>query len=105
MDLEFISAVINYDVPSFAKTYVHRCGRTARAGKKGAAISLLKGGQVVQFAKMRQLIQAPDNVQPMGIQKHLVRDAVPKYRQSVQALKEVLDAEENGELSNTEVFS
>jgi ATP-dependent RNA helicase DDX51/DBP6 len=105
MDLEYISAVINYDVPSFAKTYVHRCGRTARAGKKGAAISLLKGGQVVQFAKMRQLIQAPDNVQSKGIQKHLVRDAVPKYRQSVQALKDVLDAEENGELSNTEVLS
>jgi ATP-dependent RNA helicase DDX51/DBP6 len=105
MDLEFISAVINYDVPSFAKTYVHRCGRTARAGKKGAAISLLKGGQVVQFAKMRQLIQAPDNVQSKGIQKHLVRNAVPKYRQSVQALKDVLDAEENGELSNTDVLS
>jgi ATP-dependent RNA helicase DDX51/DBP6 len=105
MDLEFVSAVINYDVPGFAKTYVHRCGRTARAGKKGAAISLLKGGQVVQFAKMRQLIQAPDHVQSMGIQKHLVRDAVPKYRQSVLALKEVLDAEENGELSHTEILT
>ena len=105
MDLEFVSAVVNYDVPSFAKTYVHRCGRTARAGKNGAAISLLKGGQVVQFAKMRQLIQAPDSVKSMGIQKHLVRDAVPKYRQSVQALRDVLDAEENGELSNTEILS
>ena len=44
MDIELVSTVINYDVPAFAKTYVHRCGRTARAGKEGTAISLLKGG-------------------------------------------------------------
>ena len=40
MDLEYVTLVINYDVPGFAKTYVHRCGRTARAGKSGKAISI-----------------------------------------------------------------
>jgi ATP-dependent RNA helicase DDX51/DBP6 len=33
MDLPGVTTVINYDVPGFAKTYVHRCGQTARAGK------------------------------------------------------------------------
>ena len=46
MDIQSVSAVINYDVPSYAKTYVHRCGRTARAGRKGRAITMLKDGQV-----------------------------------------------------------
>ena len=31
MDIPAIVSVINYDIPGFAKTYVHRCGRTARA--------------------------------------------------------------------------
>ena len=53
MDIGFVSAVINYDIPGFAKTYVHRCGRTARAGKEGEAISLLKGkGQAGHFQKL-----------------------------------------------------
>ncbi|EEC46778.1 predicted protein, partial [Phaeodactylum tricornutum CCAP 1055/1] len=52
MDIDAVRAVINYDVPGLAKTYVHRCGRTARAGKEGHAISLLKGGQTRQFDKM-----------------------------------------------------
>ena len=34
--------VINYDLPRTADVYVHRIGRTARAGKKGAAISLVE---------------------------------------------------------------
>lgn len=105
MDIEFVSAVVNYDVPAFAKTYVHRCGRTARAGKRGAAISLLKGGQVRQFTRMRQLIHDPDKLQSMGVKKSLVRDAIPKYRLCVRALREVLDAEESGELSRTEIPS
>jgi superfamily II DNA/RNA helicase len=49
------SIASNYDVPGFVKTYVHRCGRTARAGKTGEVISLLKGsGQAGQFTKLRQ---------------------------------------------------
>ena len=40
MDLPSVSAVLNYDVPSFAKTYIHRCGRTARAGREGLAITV-----------------------------------------------------------------
>lgn len=103
MDIRFASSVVNYDVPSYAKTYVHRCGRCARAGQKGTAISLLKGGQVGQFGKMRQLIQEPEKVESIGVKKALLRDALPHYRQCMQALREVLEAEENGELSLTDV--
>ncbi len=39
IDVDGISHVINFDLPNIAETYVHRIGRTARAGAEGAAIS------------------------------------------------------------------
>jgi ATP-dependent RNA helicase RhlE len=40
IDIEGVSHVVNYDIPNVAETYVHRIGRTARAGAAGVAISL-----------------------------------------------------------------
>ncbi|MDC0609371.1 ATP-dependent RNA helicase SrmB [Vibrio sp.] len=42
LDIPDISHVINYDLPRTADVFVHRIGRTARAGKKGIAISLVE---------------------------------------------------------------
>ncbi|HXI04322.1 MAG TPA: DEAD/DEAH box helicase, partial [Candidatus Saccharimonadales bacterium] len=43
LDIEGITHVVNYDVPMDADDYVHRIGRTARAGKEGKAITLVSG--------------------------------------------------------------
>ena len=40
LDIDLISHVINYDVPNVPETYVHRIGRTGRAGANGIAVSL-----------------------------------------------------------------
>lgn len=42
IDLPDVSHVINFDMPRSADTYLHRIGRTARAGKKGIAVSLVE---------------------------------------------------------------
>ncbi len=42
LDVEHLSHVINYDLPDNAETYIHRIGRTGRAGKEGTAISLVQ---------------------------------------------------------------
>ena len=42
LDIEHVSHVVNYDVPSNPDAYVHRIGRTGRAGREGVAITLVE---------------------------------------------------------------
>lgn len=46
MDVEGVGNVINYDMPVYAKTYVHRVGRTARAGRAGSSYTILRREEV-----------------------------------------------------------
>ena len=46
MDIEGVRNIINYDMPAYVKTYVHRAGRTARAGQTGRCITLLRAHEV-----------------------------------------------------------
>ncbi len=54
--VEDISHVINYDLPQDAENYVHRIGRTARAGKTGKAISLACEDYVFHLEPMENLL-------------------------------------------------
>ena len=103
MDLPSVSAVINYDVPAFAKTYIHRCGRTARAGRVGRAINVLKGGQVSKFHKMRSLIDG-GLVKEERVKKDLIKGTLPVYKSCLRALKRVIEAEEKDELLPSDVL-
>jgi ATP-dependent RNA helicase RhlE len=52
IDIERISHVINFDPPADSETYVHRIGRTGRAGRKGIGITLLSPDQHHDVAKL-----------------------------------------------------
>lgn len=54
IDIQGITHVINYDLPKFAEDYVHRIGRTGRAGKKGIAISFAGGADRHALRKIEQ---------------------------------------------------
>lgn len=45
LDIEGVTHVINYEIPNEAESYVHRIGRTARAGTSGVALSFCDGGE------------------------------------------------------------
>ncbi len=45
IDVDGVSHVVNFDLPNIPETYVHRIGRTARAGAEGVAISLCAGAE------------------------------------------------------------
>jgi ATP-dependent RNA helicase RhlE len=51
IDVDGISHVINFDLPNVPETYVHRIGRTARAGAEGTAISLVAGGEELGYLR------------------------------------------------------
>ena len=57
IDVEGISHVINYDLPNVPESYVHRIGRTARAGAGGMAISFCDVDERAYLRDIERLIQ------------------------------------------------
>ena len=57
LDIPDVSHVINYDVPIHAEDYVHRIGRTGRAGRKGTAIMLVTPPEKKALAAIEKLIE------------------------------------------------
>jgi ATP-dependent RNA helicase RhlE len=51
IDVDGISHVVNFDLPNIPETYVHRIGRTARAGADGVAISLIAGAEEMGYLR------------------------------------------------------
>ncbi len=51
IDVDGISHVVNFDLPNIPETYVHRIGRTARAGADGVAISLVAGAEEMGYLR------------------------------------------------------
>ncbi len=56
LDIEALPQVINFDIPRSPEDYVHRIGRTGRAGSTGEAISLVAPGDLEAFAAIEKLI-------------------------------------------------
>ena len=59
LDVDDISHVINFDLPHVPEDYVHRIGRTARAGRAGDAIALAAPEEQSQLAAIERLIGTP----------------------------------------------
>ncbi len=62
IDINQISHVINYDLPEAAETYVHRIGRTGRAGYSGVALSFCDSGELGMLKSIQKLIGKDINV-------------------------------------------
>jgi len=73
IDVDGIDMVINYDVPRDAEDYVHRIGRTARAERKGAALTLISPVDSLRFKRIEALIGKP--VDRLPLPEHLAAEA------------------------------
>ena len=58
LDIDDLGAVINYDMPFETETYVHRIGRTGRAGREGLAFSLMKRGEDFRLEQINELLKS-----------------------------------------------
>ncbi|EYU43562.1 hypothetical protein ABFS82_03G016200 [Erythranthe guttata] len=56
LDIPAVDVVINYDIPTNSKDYIHRVGRTARAGRSGVAISLVNQYELEWYIQIEKLI-------------------------------------------------
>jgi ATP-dependent RNA helicase RhlE len=57
LDIDEISHVVNFDLPMVAETYVHRIGRTARAGASGVAVSFCDASERSQLRAIERLMR------------------------------------------------
>ncbi len=67
IDVQQVSLVINYDLPCDVETYIHRCGRTSRFGRRGVAISFITNHDLEQLKSIErfyntQIEELPTNV-------------------------------------------
>ena len=101
IDVDDIDLVINYDIPQDNEYYIHRVGRTGRAGRKGVAITLISGNK--QRKALRDIIHYTKT--------NIVRHALPTSAQMMEAnrnaflakVKEACDVgvtEESMEIAN-----
>src|ERR1700730_12595099 len=73
LDIVELPAVINFDVPCNGEDYVHRSGRTGRAGASGDALSLCSPNERKQLADIEKLIKRPLEVQALKVDAPPVR--------------------------------
>lgn len=92
MDVEGVRNVISYDMPPYIKTYIHRAGRTARAGQAGRCFTLLRKDEVKRFKKLLQKAEnnsCSDYTVPSGS----VESFKSQYTTAVEKLKETVESE------------
>jgi len=86
LDASLVSHVINFDLPTNYEDYVHRIGRTARAGNKGDAVTLIDPSEEWHMKKIEQLIRMELPVLP-------IPDEVPivdtEFEESQEQLREI----------------
>ncbi|NMH59338.1 ATP-dependent RNA helicase SrmB [Alteromonas ponticola] len=73
LDVPNVSHVINYDMPRTADVYVHRVGRTGRAGAKGTAISLIEAHDFEMIGKVGRYMNEP-------LKARVVDELRPKHK-------------------------
>jgi ATP-dependent RNA helicase RhlE len=55
--IDDVAHVINYDLPSIAEDFIHRVGRTGRAGAGGRATTLVAGAEVIELRRMEKILK------------------------------------------------
>ncbi|EDW69360.1 probable ATP-dependent RNA helicase Dbp73D [Drosophila virilis] len=102
IDVPNVDIVVSYEAPRHIKTYIHRVGRTARAGHKGTAITLLTDKDQAQFKKMlyevgksmgEEITVSPDieaehaNIYKSALDKLRLRQENQKSEKKLQKLR------------------
>ncbi|GBM03735.1 putative ATP-dependent RNA helicase DDX20 [Araneus ventricosus] len=103
LDAENVDLVINFDMPSSCRAYLHRCGRAGRYGAKCASITFLLRNQTDEFDKIESEGHFDSYALPEPIPKELNRDINPSAVPSMPCnLKTGCNSKEDFQASSTE---
>ncbi|KAJ2399348.1 ribosomal RNA processing protein [Coemansia sp. RSA 2559] len=91
LDIPAVDLVVNYDIPTFSKDYIHRVGRTARAGRSGRAVSFVTQYDIELLQRIEQVIGKKLESYPNEMDEVLmIQERVSEaQRMSVMELKEI----------------
>lgn len=92
IDINGVKCVVNYDAPQYIRTYIHRIGRTARAGKAGLAFTFLLGVQEKDFLQMVSDAGSP-GIQKQTIKPELLKNMEARYEETLSELAKVINKE------------
>ncbi|XP_070076575.1 ATP-dependent RNA helicase DDX51 [Equus caballus] len=92
IDVQGVQLVVNYDAPQYLRTYVHRVGRTARAGKTGQAFTLLLKVQERRFLRMLAEGGVPE-LERHDTPSKLLQPLVPRYEAALSQLERAVKEE------------
>ncbi len=108
IDVDDVTHVINYQCPEEDKTYIHRIGRTGRAGKTGIAVSFIDWDDVPRWKLINESLglDFADPQETYSTSKHLyedlnIPDGITGRLPSAQRVREGLGAEEVEDLGET----
>ncbi|XP_006901063.1 PREDICTED: ATP-dependent RNA helicase DDX51 [Elephantulus edwardii] len=93
IDVQGVELVLNYDAPQYARTYVHRVGRTARAGRAGQAFTLLLRVQERRFLRMLAEAGVPE-LGRQEVPAELLQPLVPRYEEALAQLEQTVREEQ-----------
>ena len=101
MDVDGVDVVVNYDPPANIKGYVHRVGRTARAGRSGTSYTLLRTAEVHHFKRSMAKASKPWRPLELPDQQAALDSVSPEYARALDDLQLALEAERSGALEHT----
>jgi ATP-dependent RNA helicase DeaD len=107
LDIEQVSHVVNYDLPSDPEAYLHRIGRTGRAGRKGVAVTLVEPREQRLLRNIERLMKRDVEIERLptvadlrarrfelldaSLREALLDDDRDRYRMVIEPLEEEFD--------------
>ena len=96
IDVQELTHVFNYGLPQDNEAYVHRIGRTGRAGQKGKAYTIVSPGEAFSLRRIERLTNSPIPLGKLPSTEELKKKMVEKEVKSAQQVLEAIVAKGDG---------